>query len=79
MPKEPDNLMLKLLREIRDKQDELRASQNEQGNKIDKLTTDLEELRSWTVHALGVVTTHHLKNQEQDARLDDLARKLEKK
>ena len=69
MADEPDNMTLRLLREIREKQDE-------HDKRFDKLETDVEELRSWVVHALGVTTTQFLKNREQDETLSEHDKRL---
>ncbi len=75
MAKEPESLTVRLLQEIREAQSQHGVKLDVQAAKLDQLVKEVEELRSWTVHALGVVTTHHIKNQEQDARLDALERR----
>lgn len=60
----PENLTLRLLQDIRSKQDEQSAV-------LDGLRRDFDELRHSVVYSLGLGTTEHLKNKEQDARLND--------
>lgn len=64
MAKEPDDLTLRLLREIRVKQDE-------HGALLERLDHDFQDMRHSVIYSLGLGTTEHLKNNEQDRRLDE--------
>ncbi|WP_140940815.1 hypothetical protein [Prosthecodimorpha hirschii] len=78
MADEPDNVVLKLLRE-------LRAEQIEQGKKMDRLELRLdrmdkrmEEQRHSVLYALGLGTSAGLRIEEHDAKFDEVQAKLDK-
>lgn len=71
MAEEPDNLVLKMLRDIRAKQEELGAKQDEHGEILDRIDRELREIRHSVIYTLGLGTTESLKNREQDRRLDE--------
>jgi len=64
MAKEPEDLTLRLLREIRSKQDE-------HGAILERLDHDFQEMRHSVIYSLGLGTTGHLKNNEQDRKIDE--------
>ncbi len=64
MAEEPEDLTLRLLREIRAKQDD-------HGKILERLDHDFQEMRHPVIYSLGLGTTEHLKNSEQDRRLDE--------
>ena len=76
MADEPTDLTHRMLREIRAGQEALEQSVAAQGDKIDALVKEVGELKGWVVHALGVVTTEHLKNREQDSQIEELDDRL---
>ncbi|MEL7229600.1 MAG: hypothetical protein AAGK38_06780 [Pseudomonadota bacterium] len=70
MAEEPENMTLRILREMRDEQ-------QSQSAKLDKLIEKVDKIEGWVVHTLGVVGTHELKNAEQDARMSDHNARIE--
>ena len=71
MGKEPDNLVLTMLRDIRAKQDEHSESLEAHGRSLERLDRDFQELRHSMIYSLGMATSGHLKNQERDGRLEE--------
>ncbi|BBE70741.1 hypothetical protein [Oharaeibacter diazotrophicus] len=78
MGEEPDNIVLKLLREMR-------AEQIEQGRKIDRLENRFDrmdkrfdELRHSVLYALGLGTSAGLRADEQEAKVDEIEARLNK-
>jgi predicted membrane GTPase involved in stress response len=77
MAKEPDDLVLRLLREIRAKQDEHTHLLEEHSARFVQLDARLDELNREMTYALGLGTRAVVKDKEQDARLNDLFSKVE--
>ncbi|MCL4767252.1 MAG: hypothetical protein KJZ80_13560 [Hyphomicrobiaceae bacterium] len=71
MAEEPDNLILRLLREIREKLDEQSDRFAAIDRRFDRLEKRFDEMRGYMNHALGMGMTGHLKNEEQDTRQED--------
>jgi polyhydroxyalkanoate synthesis regulator phasin len=75
MAKEPDDLVLRLLREIRTKQDA-------QGVTLDKVQMRVEDLYTMSTHTLGVAARAHERYEELEAqvhKLSDRVKQLEAK
>jgi polyhydroxyalkanoate synthesis regulator phasin len=66
MAKEPDDLVLRLLREIRAKQDV-------QGETLVQVQKRVEDLYKMSSHTLGVAVTAHERYESLEARVDKLA------
>lgn len=66
---EPDNLMLRLLREIREKLDEQSDRFTAIDRCFDRLEMRFDEMRGYINHALVMGVTSHLKGEEHDTRL----------
>ena len=62
MAREPEDMVLVQLRAIRATLDDITTH-------LDAAEKRHEELRGWVIHCLGLCSIHHLKNEEQDARL----------
>jgi predicted membrane GTPase involved in stress response len=77
MAKEPDDLVLRLLREIRAKQDEHTRLLEEHSTRFTQLDARLDELNREMTYALGLGTRAVVKDKEQDTRLNDLFSKVE--
>ena len=78
MAKEPEDLVLRLLRDIR-------ATQTEHGEELRRIRTDMErqsrDFSAWRktmLYGVGLADEAKMKNDEQDAKLDDLFDKLER-
>jgi hypothetical protein len=71
MANEPEDLTLHLLREIRAKQDEHSQMLSRQGEVLERLDREVQEMRHSVIYSLGLGTTQSLKNSEQDQRLDE--------
>ena len=75
MAKEPDNLVLSLLREIR-------GTQQVHGKKLDNLEKRAEDLYKISTHTLGVSANAHLRYETLEAqvqKLSDRVKRLEAK
>lgn len=57
MAEEPDNLLLKMLREIRSKQDEHSERLDAHGQILDRLVSEVQEIRHSVIYPLGLGTT----------------------
>jgi polyhydroxyalkanoate synthesis regulator phasin len=66
MAKEPDDLVLRLLREIRAKQDA-------QGETLEQVQKRVEDLYTMSTHTLGVAVTSHERYETLEARVDKLS------
>ena len=75
MAKEPDDLVLRLLREIRSKQDT-------QGGTLEQVQKRVEDLYKMSTHTLGVAARAHERYEGLEARVDqpsDRVKRLEAK
>jgi hypothetical protein len=75
MAKEPDNVVLRLLREIR-------GTQQAHGKKLDHLDKRVEDLYKISTHTLGVAANAHVRYEQLEARVDrlnDRVKRLEAK
>ena len=71
MAKEPDNLVLRLLRDIR-------ATQQTQGAKLDRLEKRFEDLYKISTHTLGVAANAHVRYEALETRVDKLVKRIER-
>ena len=71
MAKEPDDLVLRLLRDIRAKQDV-------QGATLDQVQKRVEDLYKISTHTLGVAVTAHERYESLEARVDKLSDRLDR-
>ena len=89
MVDEPDNLMLRLLREIRAKQDEhavmvearfkaVDARFEQVDARFDHIDKELEEVKFQVTYGLGVFSINHLKAREVDHRMTDFEQRLKR-
>jgi septal ring factor EnvC (AmiA/AmiB activator) len=77
MPKEPDNLVLKLLREMRTKLDEVFAKLETVETRVRHVESQLDDLRMTVTYALGQSTETQFRQSKQEARIDELFAQLE--
>jgi polyhydroxyalkanoate synthesis regulator phasin len=71
MAKEPDDLVLRLLRDIRAKQDA-------QGDTLDQVQKRVEDLYKISTHTLGVAVTAHERYETLEARVDKLSERVDR-
>ena len=71
MAKEPDDLVLRLLRDIRAKQDV-------QGETLDQAQKRVEDLYKISTHTLGVAVTAHERYETPEARVDRLSERVDR-
>ncbi len=71
MAREPNDLVLRLLREIRAKQDA-------QGASLDQVKSRMEDLYKISTHTLGVAANAHVRYQELETRVDRLTKRVER-
>ena len=71
MAKEPDDLVLPLLRDIRAKQDV-------QGETLDQVQKRVEDLYKISTHTLGVAVTAHERYETLEARVDRLSERVDR-
>ena len=71
MAKEPDDLILRLLRDIR-------AKQNVQGATLDQVQKRVEDLYKISTHTLGVAVTAHERYESLEARMDRLSERVDR-
>jgi len=71
MAKEPDDLVLRLLRDIRAKQDA-------QGTTLEQVQRRIEDLNKMSTHTLGVAVTAHERYETPEARVEKLADRVER-
>ncbi len=78
MADEPDNLVLKLLREMRTEIREIRSTQAEHTQKLDLLEKQGEEGRQYLAHALGLSTMNEMKLRAVDLQHMDFETRQKK-
>jgi hypothetical protein len=71
MVKEPDNLVLRLLREIRAKQDKQSAT-------MEHVHKRIEDLYTMSTHTLGVAARAHERYESLEARVDKLSDRVKR-
>ncbi|TMJ04491.1 MAG: hypothetical protein E6G97_05905 [Alphaproteobacteria bacterium] len=71
MAKEPDDFVLRYLREIRAKQDV-------QGTILEQVQKRVEDLYKISTHTLGVAVTAHERYESLEARVENLSERLER-
>ena len=77
MAKEPDNLTHRLLREIRNKQDEQSDRLSKVDGQLRALNHHFDDLEREMAYALGLNTRSIVKHKEQDTRLNERVAKVE--
>jgi hypothetical protein len=78
MPKEPENLVRTLLREMHAKQDEHFTKLESVETRVRHVESQLDDLRMAVTYALGQSTETQFKQAKQGARIDELFAQLEK-
>jgi len=85
MAEEPDNVVLRLLREIRATQQnhgEMLKTHGEMlsghGSSLGRLEKRVEDLYKISTHTLGVAVTAHERHEALEARLDQLSQRVDR-
>ena len=78
MAKEPDDLVLRLLREMRVDIAATREAVESHSLRFDKLERRLDDVAKVVTYTLGHASETQLRQAEQESRIDDLFEKLEK-
>ena len=78
MAKEPEDVVLRLLREIRAKQDTQGSMLEAQGGSLARLEKRVEDLYKISTHTLGVAVTAHERYESLEARVENLSERLER-
>ena len=71
MAKEPDSLVLRLLRDIR-------ATQQTHGKKLDHLDKRVEDHYKISTHTLGVAANAHVRYEAREARVERLGERVKR-
>ena len=71
MAHQPDNLVLRLLRDIR-------ATQDTQGTTLDDVKNRVEDLYKISTHTLGVAANAHVRYEELETRVERLTQRIER-
>jgi peptidoglycan hydrolase CwlO-like protein len=64
---EPENLVLRLLREVRSEVASIREKQSEHDKHFKDIRKDIEDMKTQIVFALGTTTSTHLRTNELEA------------
>jgi hypothetical protein len=71
MGKEPENVVLRLLREIR-------GTQQDHGKKLDHLEKRVEDLYKISTHTLGVAANAHLRYEHLETQVEKLSERVKR-
>jgi hypothetical protein len=78
MADEPNNAVLRLLREIRASQEKQGDILGSHGGSLSRLEKRVEDLYKISTHTLGVAVTAHERHEALGARLDQLAQRVDR-
>jgi hypothetical protein len=78
MAKEPDNLVLRLLREIRATQASHGETLKSHGEVLQHVERRVEDLYQISTHTLGVAANAHVRFENLAARVDELAARVDR-
>ena len=78
MADEPDNVVLRLLREIRATQGSHGEMLIAQGGPLSRLEKRIEDLYKISTHTLGVAVTAHERHETLEAKLDQLSQRVDR-
>jgi hypothetical protein len=71
MAKQPENLVLRLLREIR-------STQQDHGKKLDHLDKRVEDLYKISTHTLGVAANAHVRYEQLEVQVERLTERVKR-
>jgi uncharacterized Ntn-hydrolase superfamily protein len=78
MAREPNDLVLRLLREIRAKQDAQGDTLQQQSAALEQVRSRMEGLYKISTHTLGVAANADVRYQELETRVDQLTEPVER-
>jgi hypothetical protein len=78
MAKEPNDLVLRLLRDIRATQDTHGTTLQEQSATLEEVKNRIEDLYKISTHTLGVAANAHVRYEELETRIDSLTQRVER-
>jgi hypothetical protein len=78
MVDEPDNVVLRLLREIRTAQDKQGDVLESHSGSLSRLEKRVEDLYKISTHTLGIAVTAHERYEALEARVDQLSGRLDR-
>ena len=76
MAKEPDDLVLRLLREIRAVQDAQAGTLGQHSGALAQIQQRVEDLYKMSTHTLGFAVTGHERYEALEARVDKLSDRI---
>ncbi len=71
MAKDPDNIVLMLLREIR-------ATQDDHSKQFERLERRLDEVHEGMITSLGLAGHAHVRHDSMEKRLDELTKRVDR-
>jgi polyhydroxyalkanoate synthesis regulator phasin len=78
MAKEPNGLVLRLLRDIRATQETQGATLQDQSATLEDVKNRVEDLYKISTHTLGVAANAPVRYQELETRVDNLTQRVER-
>ena len=78
MAEEPDNVVLRLLREVRTAQQTQGEMLTAHGGSLSRLEKRVEDLYKISTHTSGVAVTAHERHETLEARLDQLSQRVDR-
>jgi len=78
MAAEPDDLVLRLLREMRTEVASIRETLDRHTQRFDRIEKRLEDLAKVTKYTLGQASETEFRQPEQESRLDQMFEQLER-
>ena len=78
MVDEPDNVVLRLLREIRGAQQSQGDVLSQHTGALTRLEKRVEDLYTMSTHTLGVAATAHERYEAREARMDQLSERVQR-
>ena len=78
MAKQPENLVLRILKEIQQTLAEHGRTLAEHGRRFDQVDRQLDEIHRGMVTALGLGTNAHVRHDTVQKQLDDIKKRLKR-
>lgn len=78
MVEEPDNLVLKMLREMRDSLEEVRSKVYEHDARFDELRKAIEDWKETTATGVGFAAHANIRNDALEKEIAELKRRMDR-